>query len=38
MAPPRRQRGNGLWIMLIIVLLVALAAVGWLALRFNGIL
>ena len=36
--PPRAQRGNGLWIMLIIVLLLALLAVGWLALQFNGIL
>ncbi len=36
--PQPAQRGYGLWIMLIIVLVLAVLAVGWLALRLNGII
>lgn len=35
--PQPARRGYGLWIMLAIVLVLALLAVGWLALRFNHI-
>jgi flagellar basal body-associated protein FliL len=36
--PQAAQRSNGLWIMLAVVLMIAVLAVIWLALRLNNLI